>query len=126
MRIWDIVDLVHPGVEITEIQKNQRRWSGIVSSVAQGVFAVGLVVASSATLSVKQKCDMSGSGGSVRVTGIPIAIDNVRQSGQLGSVSPEFERLLLDESLRDLSRFRLVSDEPTHEDIGPVTGRFSD
>jgi hypothetical protein len=126
MRIWDVVDLVSPGIQITEIHKNEQRWRGIMSSVAQGVFAVGLVVASSAILSFRQKCEISGSDSNVQVTRIRGAINDALVGEKVGSISPDFERLKLDESLRELTRFRLVSDEPTSEDIGPVTRRFTD
>ena len=67
MKIWDVVDQVHPGVQITEAMQNPGRLVGGLCSAVRVAIVVGAAVVSSGNVRFSHQPSMAGTaGGAIR------------------------------------------------------------
>jgi hypothetical protein len=86
MRIWDIVDKVYPGVEITEPIKHRIRPRGAIWSAMHIALAVGMVVSTASSFSVDRQVRLSNEGVVLKISTAPA--DGKDASSERGQARP--------------------------------------
>lgn len=129
MRVWDIVDYLYPGFEITSTERtSQRLRKNAISKATKAMLAFSLVVSTAATSKVVDRKDSISRSSPSQIPGQPV-ISEVYWATDLESktaISLVDEHELLEKSIRGIANYRVESDDPTPDDIGPISERFRD
>jgi hypothetical protein len=120
MKTWDIIDQLHPGLQITEPLRNPGRLVGGLCSAARVAIVVGIAVASSGIVRMHEGTPVGTTGVAIRFTSPRQPGSSVTQSGvKRGVITSTDTQLGLSSTklaTRFAAYFQQASDEDEYED----------
>lgn len=120
MKAWDIIDQLHPGLQITEPTRNPGRLVGGLCSAARVAIVVGVAVVSSGIVRMNQAIPVGTTGTAIRFASPRSEESSVTQSGvKRGVITSTDTQLGLSSTklaTRFAAYFQQASDEDEYED----------
>lgn len=120
MRVWDIVDEVHPGVQITTVHTKPPRFTGSITSSIRVAVAVVFVVASSANFNVARPEFTTGPTAQVRVVldrpPVRTALSRSQHQRVVAATDTQFGQSTLKLSQAFAAYFQPAPNEDDYED----------